>query len=111
MIPTLDAVPLTVLERAETLRRLQHEAANDPSFPRAAAERMRVTIRSVQQELQIATCLAKDVRDALRPSRFSNRKVELLALSRVRPTVQRRVVEQLLSGAAPTVRTALEVAA
>jgi hypothetical protein len=108
MTAALDAVPLTALERAEFFHQLHVGAPEPRAVSRAIATRTFVTLRSVAHDLQIASCLTKDVRDALRSTPFANRKVELLALARLRPAMQRRVVEKLRTCAARSVRAALE---
>jgi hypothetical protein len=108
MNAAFDTIPLTILDRAECFRSLHATAPNPREVAHALAARMDVSLRSVQHDLQIGMCLAVDVRDALRATPFANRKRELLALARVRPAVQRRVIAELLSKRAPSVRVALD---
>jgi ParB family chromosome partitioning protein len=119
---------LTVLERAESLRRrkeiyeqLHPETAprggpgrghrgkrrNDfASFAQAMAGPMGYTARTVQQEVEIATKLSDAVKTMIRPLPVANRKVDLRRLAQLPPEAQEAVARQLASGAATTVTQA-----
>jgi ParB family chromosome partitioning protein len=117
---------LTVLERGEQLARrktiydaLHPEAPRGPGRPKKAetisafttdaASKTGVTSRSVRQEVQIATSLSPEVRDAIRTTDLANSKVELLALCRCAPEEQMPLAAQIVTGKARTIKEAERV--
>jgi len=119
---------LTALERAEHLKRRKelHEALHpeasagaaqargmnkaignnvseiiSPTFAAEAAAMTGTSGRTVQQEVQIATLIPKDIRDALRNTPVSDKKVQLLKLARIGktdPDRQRDIGEKMACG-------------
>lgn len=76
------------------------------SFADETANATGSTARTVQQEVQIASKLAPDVKESIRSTPLANSKVELLELSRMEPERQRAVVERISSGSAKNVHAA-----
>jgi N6-adenosine-specific RNA methylase IME4 len=119
----------TVLERAEWLKRRKeiYEALHPEtrrgcapgnqhtgkkrkseiiSFYQNSAIKMGVSPRTIQQEVQIATSLADDVREALRDTAVADRKTDLLKLARMDTERQREVATRIADGKADTVTAA-----
>lgn len=112
---------LTTLERAEQLARrktvyeaLHPEAPSGAGRPQKNAERISaftddtaaktgVTARTVRQEVQIATAIVPEVRDALRETPIADAKTDLLRLARMAPDQQRQVAHSITTGQARTV--------
>jgi N6-adenosine-specific RNA methylase IME4 len=121
---------LTVLERAESLKRRKelYEAKHPQSrrgarpgragggkvaksesiasFASDAAVKGGVSGRTVQQEVQIAERLHPDVKGTIRGLPLADSKVELLRLARMAPETQRRVAEAVAGGMAKGVAEA-----
>jgi ParB-like chromosome segregation protein Spo0J len=127
---------LTVLERAEHLARRKeiHEqlhpetkrgtagaiATNEKrwgavatvpetvatSFVEDTARKTGLAPRTIWRDVQIATQVAPDVRDAIRHTPLAEAKRELLELARLDPDEQRQVVQVLQEGEARDVREA-----
>jgi len=66
------------------------------SFAEATATKLGVTPRTVQQEVQIATNLAEDVKETIRGTPLEDSKSELLELARKPHDEQRKTVAQLI---------------
>lgn len=114
---------LTVLERADQLRQrkqlyeaLHPEAvkAGRPkkgetvsSFSREVARKTRLTPRTVQHEIQIASAIPSDVKKMLRGTVVEDDKRSLLRLARMPGPEQRSLVERIVSGEAKSVRQAM----
>lgn len=125
---------LTVLERAEHLARrkeiyealhpeVKHGGAPGKagggkvarpkddtvsSFAADTAAKTGLSPRTIQRDVQIATKIAPDVRDAIRDTPLADSKRDLLALAREDPADQRRIVRRILAGKAVTVEEARE---
>ncbi len=124
---------LTILERAQALRRRQeiYEARhpdavagvrratgmNDllgyhvdeivsPTFAEDTAAKTNRNPRTIQQDTQIARNIIEDVQDAIKDSPIADSKVDLLLLARMEPEEQKAVAEAILSDRAETVREA-----
>jgi len=106
---------LTVLERAEHLRRrkeiyeAKHPEARRPQggrrpknseiispFSEATATKLGVSPRTIQQEVQIAEKLADDVKEAIRGTPLEDSKKDLLELARKSQEEQKKTVAQLI---------------
>jgi len=118
----------TVLERAEWLKRrkeiyevlypetrwggdMKSAAAksngnNFRSFSNETAAKAGVSPRTIRQEVQIATRLADDVKDALKATAVADHKTDLLALSRMDPERQREIATRIAEGSVETVKDA-----
>lgn len=72
------------------------------------AEEIGVTARTVRQEIQIATCLTPEVKEAIRDTPLADSKTDLLQLARIKdPCQQREIAERIVSGEAKNVKDAL----
>lgn len=125
---------LTILERAQALRRRQeiYEArfpvtdydssqrmsavrhgeiisSCQPSFAEDTAAKTNRNPRTIQQDTQIARNIIEDVQDAIKDSPIADSKVDLLLLARMEPEEQKAVAETILSDRAETVREAKKV--
>lgn len=67
-----------------------------PSFAQSTAAKLGVSPRTVQQEVQIATNLAEDVKEVIRGTPLEDNKKELLELARKPQEEQRKTVAQLI---------------
>jgi N6-adenosine-specific RNA methylase IME4 len=65
------------------------------SFSEDTATKTGLTPRSIQYDVQIATQIAPDVRDAIRGSPLAYSKQDLLVLARQEPDIQRQIVEHI----------------
>ena len=87
--------------------RAKHGAANEiVSFAEDTAAKIGRTARSVQHDIQIATHIPQELRDAIRPTPLADNKVELLKIARLTPEEQQPVVERIIRGQAACVRQA-----
>lgn len=71
------------------------------------AAEMGISERGVQQRLQIAKGIAKELRDEIRHTPIAESTTQLVALARATPEDQRRAVDAVKSGKAKTVKDAL----
>ena len=76
------------------------------SFSVDTADKVRVTQRTVQHEVQIAERLVDDVRDALRGTCVADSKTDLLRLAKMPAERQRAVTGRITSGEARGVKEA-----
>jgi ParB family chromosome partitioning protein len=121
---------LTVLERAEQLvRRKEIYEALHPeakkgqyghkgtqtvakseketvSFSEDTATKTGLTPRTIRHDVQIASKIAPDVRDAIRSTPIADSKRDLLALARKEPEEQRQIAQMIMSNEAETVSSA-----
>ncbi len=72
------------------------------SFADNTAVSTKLSARTVQEDIQIATKLPPDVRDAVRDMPLADRKRDLLALARLPEDKQREIVVRLKDGRAKT---------
>lgn len=79
------------------------------SFAADTAAKTGLTPRTIQQDVQIATKIAPDVRDAIRDTPLADSKRDLLELARLEPEQQRRVAERVIRGEAAKVRLAAQL--
>jgi N6-adenosine-specific RNA methylase IME4 len=123
---------LTVLERSEhlELRKVAYEGlhpetkkggdrgnqhtggkARDPRsaspFTADTAKATGISRRVVQEEVQIASRLSPEVREAIRGTEMADSKVDLLALARQPAPLQATIAERVASGEAGSVREAV----
>ena len=108
---------LTVLERSEQLARRKeiyealHPDAKKPkggrpaknsetisTFSKDTATKSGISERTVRHEVQIATALPQEVRDAIRGTEIADSKTDLLALARLEPERQKAVAAKVASG-------------
>lgn len=82
-----------------------------PSFAADTATKLGVSERSVQHDVQIATNIVDDVKEAIRATPLADNKTELLALARMPAEQQREAVKAVASGAASSVRKMSKAAA
>jgi ParB family chromosome partitioning protein len=73
-------------------------ASETVSFADDAAEKMGVSKRTVQQDIQIAEKLSADVRDCIRDTWIEDDKTFLLELARAGESVQKMIAEKALVG-------------
>jgi len=119
---------LTVLDRGELLARrkaiyeqkhpetragvagaeARHHATEIISFADDTATKTGVTPRTIRQEVQIATDIAEDVRDALRDTDVADRKTDLLKLATQSDDDQRAIASLIVEGKAKTVAQAIK---
>jgi len=114
---------LHYLERGEHLARrkeiyeqLYHQEANEiissadkfepKPFTEDAAEKLKVSQRTVQQEMQIATKLIPEMKDIVKDTGAG--KVDALNAARLEPELQKKVVDKITAGEAGTVKAAVE---
>jgi ParB family chromosome partitioning protein len=62
------------------------------SFAEDAAQKIEKTVRSIQQDVQIAESIPEDVREAIRETPLADSKTDLLAMARLPEAAQREVV-------------------
>lgn len=124
---------LTVLERGEHLARrkriyeflhpaTRHGAAKGragggkigrskderiSSFANDTAEKIKLTGRTIQHEVQIAEKIAPDVKETIRGTDIADSKTDLLELARLPADKQRAVAARLANGGASTFKAAL----
>lgn len=117
---------LTVLERAESLAERKaiyekiHPEANRPeggrpkknveiisTFAADTAAKAGITPRTVRHEVQLATAIPRDVRDAIRNTGIADSKVDLLTLARLPQQEQKAVAERIKDGSAESVKDAV----
>jgi len=78
-----------------------------PAFAEATAKAVGSSKRTVEQEVQIASRLSSEVKDAIRGSDVADRKADLLALARVKePAKQKAIADKLVKGEAKDFRQA-----
>ena len=76
-------------QRSESARSKRNDFV---SFAKDTAEKVQVTERTVQQEIQIATSLASDVKEAIRDTPLADNKTALMTLAKKTPEVQRAMI-------------------
>jgi hypothetical protein len=87
-------------------------AANEiRSFADDAARKTGQSPRTIQQDVQIATQLTPEMKDAIRQTPIADSKSNLLALARLSREQQEEVAARLVSGQATSVREALRLSA
>jgi ParB family chromosome partitioning protein len=79
-------------QRSEAARSKRNDFVSVPSFADDAAQKIGVTPRAVQQDVQIGESIPEDVRDALRDTPLAESKTDLLAMARLPEEKQREVV-------------------
>jgi len=84
------------------------EIISPGSFSADTASKTGVTSRTVQQEVQIASQIDSDVREAIRETPVADRKTDLLRLAQMKPDQQKAVSSKIASGEAKTVSQAVE---
>lgn len=108
---------LTVLERSEQLARRKqiyealHPETKKPkggrpaknsetisTFSKDTASKSGISERTVRHEVQIASSLSQEVRDAIRGTEIADSKTDLLALARLEPERQKAVAAKVASG-------------
>ncbi len=130
---------LTVLERAEQLRRRKqlYEAkypqtvkgqaqalgmnrtlnkfnVNDnlsPTFTQDTANRTNQSARTIEREIQIANRIPENVRDIIRETPLADKKTELLLLTQFDQTTQSQVAEMFAENKIETVKAGLQIIA
>lgn len=80
-----------------------------PGFAADTAAKTGLTPRTIQQDVQIATKIVPDVRDAIRDTPLADSKRDLLELARMEPEQQRQVAERVIRGEAARVRLAAQL--
>ena len=81
--------------------------ANDiMSFASDTAEKTGYTKRAVQRSVRIARDISEEVKDKIRGTDLADRKVDLIALSRMDEDIQEQVVDAVQSGEAKSVKAA-----
>ena len=70
----------------------QGSASEMISFADDAAQKIGVTRRAVQQDVQIAESIPEDIRDAIRETPLATSKTDLLAMARLPEAAQREIV-------------------
>lgn len=112
--------PLTALERGEHHRRAKeiidtrlnvegdgrNNFAETSHYTQDAAERLNLSRRSIQQEIRIATLLNQEIRDLIRETPVSDRKNDLLNLTRL-PQEQQIALALIIQAGAKTLSAAL----
>jgi len=96
-------------ERMKAVRHGETVSSCQPSFATDTAARTGLTPRTIQQDVQIATRIAPEVRDAIRDTPLADSKRDLLDLARMEPEQQRQVAEKLLRGEASKVKMAAQL--
>lgn len=85
------------------------DASETVSFAIDTAAKTGLTPRTIQQDVQIATKIVPDVRDAIRDTPLADSKRDLLELARMEPEQQRQVAARLIRGEAAKVRLAAQL--
>lgn len=86
---------------AEYLAKIKNEKDSFWSFPRATAEKIGLSERSIQMAVRIHARLAPMIRTRLRNTRLAGKQGELLALARLDPDRQARVLDLVLAAESP----------
>ena len=85
---------------------LSEESDKIRGFVRETAEKIGVSERTIERELQIATNLSDEVKQMIRGTELADRKMDLLEISRLAPDEQKYVVGKFLEGG--SVRKAIQ---
>jgi len=95
--------------RAETVSALGNgnQLHETDTFVSNTAKKTGLSERSIRHDIQIATAIAPEVRDAIRETPLADSKRELLELARLNAEEQMRVVRVLVEGAAERVADAV----
>lgn len=91
---TLMKAELNVIDRGNFLKR--RKEIYDIKYPKA--EKTGVSQRSVQTDIQIATNLTPEVKEAIKTTDLVNKKVELTELSKLGPEQQKEFVKEYEQG-------------
>lgn len=95
--------------RMSAVRRGERVSQRQPVFAYATAAKIGRTPRTVQHEVQIASKLAPEIREQLKPTPVANSKSDLLYLARLPADEQTKIAAAIARGRADTVGRAREV--
>ena len=78
------------------------------SFTKDTSAKTGKSPRTIEQEVQIATKIIPEVKEALADTPIANRKTDLIEIARMEPEKQKETARQIKAGKAKTIRTVID---